>query len=366
LTVVKDRALPAINWQDEPRDLAAIYRAYDAVLGLVDPWFTVSERVSVWPTPLAIDPVSLHASFVRVVGEPLPAALDLSPWLTEAGWSRLPESVRLPHPVFESLESVDEDEVGRAAHDALAGLLTTDSKLAAVLNPESAVEEEQRKSALDRLVQTALATAAKRARNPRLEAMDQRLAPPRPARPVSVLPDIDAELWFLGALYGAVDGIASGAEQHVSTLGEWEAALVGDVERTFQRALPISTFTGSEIDWMADPFDPASPLGRQRHKRDPQAPAPRPVSFDDDDEPSRGPYNTDAYEQLLRIAETIIDEQFEEGWEAYSDAGGEDPEGFPAERVIRRAVGLVVHAMVRSCREASAASSERDQNPQAE
>jgi hypothetical protein len=250
-----------------------------------------------------------------------------------------------------------EDEVGRAAHDAIAGLLTTDLKLAAVLDLESGVEDEQRKSALDRLVQRALAAAAKRARNPRLAAMDQRLAPPRPARPVSVLPDIDAELWFLGALYGAVDGIASGAEQHVSTMGEWEGALVSDVEHTFQRALPVSTFTGSDIEWIADPFDPASPLGRQRHKSDPQAPALRPVSFDDDDEPSRGPYNTDAYEQLRETAETIIDEQFEEGWEAYSDAGGEDPEGFPAERVIRRAVGLVVHAIVRSCREANAGSS---------
>lgn len=346
--------VPRLDWMGRPRDLAAIYRAYDAVLGLVDPWFTVSERVTVWPRPLTITAQSLHDSFMRLLGEPLPVALDPSPWRTADGWSRTPDSVRLPHPVFESLGFPDEDEVGRAAHDAATDLFGREPRLEAALRNDSVNADAVNTAALDEVVKVALRAAANRARESRRQTMDRRLSPPKLPQPVHVLPDVEAELYFLGVLYGVVDGIASAALDQVSSefMGDWEAAVVRDVERSFQRAIPISTFTDSEHDWMADPFVPEHQIGSSIVFGIPRIPASRPISFDDDDESSRGPYNTDAYERIRSEAARIVEEQFEDGWEAYSDAGGEDPEAFPSERVIRRSVRLAVHAMHRACTEA--------------
>lgn len=214
----------------DPRILAAVYRTYDALLGLVDSSFTVSERVAVWPMPLAIEPERLCASFGRVIG-PLPTGLNQAQPPQAEVRSESVADARLHHPVFELLGFPDEDEVGRAAHEAAVELLRSEPRVCDLLSPTSSATPEDRADAIDLLVRHALREAMARARESRLERMGRLFEPPDLGRPVRLKDDLEVEVYFLGALYGAIDGLASAATAQVAPdfMGDWEAAFADDV-----------------------------------------------------------------------------------------------------------------------------------------
>ena len=350
-----------VDWSNDRRDLAAVYRTFDALLGLVDARFTVSERVAVWPMPLAINAERLSASFGRVIG-PLPTGLDQSRSPRAEGGSGSGAEARLDHPVFESLGFPDEDEVGRAAHEAAVEVLRSEPRVCDLLSPTSSAALEDRADGIDLLVSHALREAVARARESRLERMDRVLEPPELGRPVRLKDDLESEVYFLGALYGAIDGLASAATAHVAPeyMGDWEAALADDVQTVFQRPIPVSSFVDSEHDWMRDPFGGEFPIASNPPVPMPRVPASRPVSFDDDDEPTRGIYDDHAYAHLHSSAADVVEDEFELGWEAYEAAGGNDPETFPSDRVVRRAVRSVVGMMVAACRDVGALAEAAD------
>ena len=351
-----------VDWSNNRRDLAAVYRTFDALLGLVDSSFTVSERVAVWPMPLAINAERLSASVGRVIGS-LPTGLiqPLSP-RAEGGSGAVAEA-RLDHPVFESLGFPDEDEVGRAAHDAAFDLLRSEPRVCNLLSPTSSATPEDRADAIDLLVRHALREAMARARESRLERLGRLLEPPELGRPVRLKDDLESEVYFLGALYGAIDGLASAATAQVAPefMGDWEAAFADDVQTTFQRPIPVSTFVDSEHDWMRDPFGGEFPIASHPPVPMPRVPASRPVSFDDDDEPTRGIYEDHAYTRLHESAASVVEDEFELGWEAYEAAGGSDPETFPSDRVVRRAARSVAQMIVAACRDAGVLTAVADE-----
>lgn len=176
--------------------------------------------------------------------------------------------------------------------------------------------------------------------------------------------DLESELYFLGALYGAIDGLATAALDQVSPdfMGEWEIALAEEVQARFQRSIPISAFADSEHDWMRDPFGGEFLLGSGTSLPAPRVPSTRPVSFDDDDEPSRGIYDHSAYALLHSRAMAIVEQEFDNVWQAYESSGRVDPETFPAHEAVARAVRSVVYAVALECRGSDALALREDGN----
>ncbi len=190
-----------IDWGNDERDLAAIYGTFDVLLGLVDERLSASECRKSWSSPLSFNADSLERSFIRLLGDPLPPAIDRTSWAEPATIWRNPDNSRLSDPSFETLRSDVEDDVECAAHEAAVALLLADQRVADVLAPGLRVMPAQRAGALDLLVGTALRAAVNRAHAPRIEQYERALATPRLPDPMLLVLGEPAESWYRGAAF---------------------------------------------------------------------------------------------------------------------------------------------------------------------
>jgi hypothetical protein len=328
--------LPRIDWANDARDVAAVYASFDVLLGLVDERLSASVYREKWSSPLSFDADSLERSFIRLLGEPLPPAIDRTSWGEPSSAWRNSDDSRLPHPSFETLRSDDEDDVECAAYDAAVELLVADQRLSDALTPGSRVAPAQRRRAIDQLVRATLRAAVMRAHAPRMEQYERALFTPRLPDPVFLVPTLRAENWYRGAMFGAYDGLIAGFDEWLVEpyyLGEWVYEFIAGVKKAFRRPLPPRTFDGGEY---ADRYY----IGDDES--------------DDDDvsEGVRQEHDTDAYAATRGLAQSIVRAQLQECGRAYEDAGGEDMENFPTDRVASRAVGLTIRAVTRAARAA--------------